>query len=156
MFNSKNKTRSKLYAEIELHYVSPPLKTLRQANGTNAVVDVIRDFYNPRRINLKEFYWAVFLSKTNAVLGIAEVTVGRQHSVQVNTKEIFQLALKTNASRLVIAHNHSSNDAIKPSESDVEHSKELKYVADILDIELMDSIILSSHGHFSLAANNLL
>ena len=156
MFKSKNKTKSKLYSEVELHYVSPPLETLRKANGTQAVVNVIRDFYNPKRIHLKEFYWAVFLTKTNAVLGIAEIAVGRQHSVQVNTKEIFQLALKTNASRLVIAHNHSSNDSIKASESDIKHSQELKYIAEILDIELMDSIILSSRFHFSLAANNLL
>lgn len=156
MFKTKHKTKSKFYSEVELHYVCPPLKTLKQANGTSAVVDVIRDFYNPRRINLKEFYWAVFLTNTNEVLGIAEIAVGRQNSVPVNAKEIFQLALKTNTERLVIAHNHSSNEVITASESDIKHSKELKYMAEILDIELVDSVILSSRGHLSLAANNLL
>lgn len=150
MLQKKKKLKSKFYSEIELHYVSPALEILPKANGTSAIVEIIRDFSNPKRLNLKEIYWALFLTKTNEVLGISEIAVGKRHTVSVDKREIFQLALLCHADKFVIAHNHSANKSIVPSQEDIVHSKNLKQMGELMGIKLIDSIILSSRQHYSL------
>jgi len=151
----KKKPKTKIYSEVELHYVSPPLEELKLIKDTSDLVAIIRDFYNPKKINLKEFYWGIFMTDTNHVLGVYEIGVGTSKQVLNNNKELFQLALKINASKIVIAHNHPSGDTT-PSNNDIEHAKQVQALAKFFDMKLTDAIVISHQGFKSLFANKLL
>ena len=69
------KRAPKKYNEVELHYVGTKQKSLVQIKGTNDIVEIIRDFYNPKKINLKEFYWGIFLTHSNHVLGFQRLVL---------------------------------------------------------------------------------
>lgn len=143
------------YNEVELHYVSPSLEELKLIKDTSDLVAIIRDFYNPKKISLKEFYWGIFMTDTNHVLGICEIGVGTSKQVLNNNKELFQLALKINASKIVIAHNHPSGDTT-PSKNDIEHAKQVQALAKFFHMKLTDAIVISHQGFKSLFANKLL
>ena len=58
---------------------------------------------------------------------------------------MFRVALLSNASSIIICHNHPSGD-LKPSPYDIEITKKIGYVGSILGIRLMDSLIIGDNG----------
>ena len=65
------------------------------------------------------------------------------------------MALKANASSIIIAHNHPSGN-LTPSESDVALTKKMKEAGVLLDLPVLDHLILTSEGYYSFADEGLL
>jgi DNA repair protein RadC len=63
---------------------------------------------------------------------------------------IMQSALLTNASGLILCHNHPSGTLI-PSAMDSAVTNKIKKACEVLDIELLDHIIISTEGYYSFA-----
>ena len=61
---------------------------------------------------------------------------------------IFAVALKCNATGIIIAHNHPSG-TLKPSDTDITLTKSIKKCADILEITLLDHLIITKNGFYS-------
>ncbi len=64
------------------------------------------------------------------------------------TREIFLHALRNNASRIIIAHNHPSGEC-RPSNEDTRETSKLIEAGRLLDIEIVDHIIISKTEYFS-------
>ena len=82
------------------------------------------------------------------MLGIYPLSKGGVTGTVVDAKLVFSVALKCNASNLIIAHNHPSGN-LKPSEADKSLTLKLKKAANLLDITLLDHLILSKEGYYS-------
>ena len=70
-------------------------------------------------------------------------------------KVIFQIALKANASSLILAHNHPSGNCV-PSEADNRLTEKLKKAGEFLDLPILDHLILTSETYYSFADENTL
>ena len=70
-------------------------------------------------------------------------------------KLIFVAALKAGATNIMIAHNHPSG-SLKPSRQDETLTQKIKNAGAFLDINLLDSLIVTSEGYFSFAEEGLL
>jgi DNA repair protein RadC len=91
------------------------------------------------------------LNRSNAVLGILSVSKGGISGTVTDVRLIFQGALKTNASGIIVAHNHPSGNAL-PSDSDKKITQKIKEAGNLLDIQLLDHIIiLPVEGYYSFA-----
>jgi DNA repair protein RadC len=90
------------------------------------------------------------LNRANKVLGYSLISQGGVSGTVVDPKIIFQIALKTNASSIIIAHNHPSG-LITPSETDNKITQKIKNAGELLEIKLLDHLILSSEGYYSYA-----
>lgn len=139
-----------VFNEIQIHYKRPPVDSLIKVNSSEDADAIVRSFIDPKRIDFKEFFIAIFLSNANHVLGVSEVSVGGAKGTVTNYREVIQIALLTNSSAIVVSHNHPSG-SLKPSRADIEITKSLKKVVKILDIELLDHLILTSEGYRSMA-----
>jgi len=71
------------------------------------------------------------------------------------TREIMKRALILNASALIVVHNHPSGNT-KPSQEDIEMTRELKAAAQALGLELHDHLIVGHGKHASLRSLGLL
>lgn len=80
------------------------------------------------------------LSSGNEILQEEEFD-GEVSAVSFQPRKIFRLALKKNASAMIIAHNHPSGKA-EPTEKDIEATEELVETGNKLGIELLDHIIV--------------
>jgi len=98
--------------------------------------------------NKNESLMAIFLNTKNMVIRYEIVSEGSIDSVAVYPRRIIELALKYNASGLIIVHNHPSGDP-SPSTSDNELTKELKNISESMDIRLLDHIIVSKKNYYS-------
>ncbi len=61
---------------------------------------------------------------------------------------VYSVALKCNASSIILAHNHPSEN-LTPSEADKRLTAKLKKAGEYLDITILDHIIISKDGYFS-------
>jgi DNA repair protein RadC len=59
-------------------------------------------------------------------------------------------ALKTNASSIILAHNHPSGN-LQPSDADVKLTQKLAEAGKVLEITLLDHLIVTSEGYYSFA-----
>ena len=84
-----------------------------------------------------------------------KVSEGAIDACIVDTRRIFQGALLTNSSSIIVAHNHPSG-ALKPSSQDIRITKEIKSAGEILKIKVLDHLILTSDGYYSMADDGLM
>jgi DNA repair protein RadC len=70
-------------------------------------------------------------------------------------KVIFQVAIKSNACSINLAHNHPSGNH-QPSEADIHLTRKLKEAGVLLDLPVLDHLIVSSEGFYSFADEGLL
>jgi DNA repair protein RadC len=65
------------------------------------------------------------------------------------------MALKANASALVITHNHPSGN-LNASESDKRITSKIKECCELFDIRLLDHIIMAKNSYLSFADEGIL
>jgi len=137
-------------SQIEIHYQRPHLQEMYHISCAEDADTILRKYINPQQLDLRECFWVILLSNANRVLAISEVATGSTRGVQTNLKYIFQLALLTNASAIIVAHNHPSGN-LDFSKRDVSETKKIKRLATLMDITLLDHIIITSESFVSFA-----
>lgn len=78
-------------------------------------------------------------------LNVSIVHIGKSNNVDIVTCEVFKSAILSNASKIIICHNHPTGE-ILPSQSDIEVTKLLGYLGKKLGVALVDSLILGHDG----------
>lgn len=120
-----------------------------------SITDVIKYGKNVLAQYPYEQFCAVFLSSDNTVLAKREYCDKDVQKVLVNPKQIAQTALNTNAVSVVIIHTHPMGVA-KPSEDDVEFTKNLIQTLAVLEVNLSEHLIFSNSAFYSFKISGLL
>lgn len=89
------------------------------------------------------------LSLDTAMTPIAAeiVAVGGVTGCSVDAKDLFKHAILSNATQILIFHNHPSG-TLEPSRDDIAVTVRIKEAGDILGIRLLDHIILGLEGMY--------
>ena len=103
----------------------------------------------------KEYFIAVYLNYNREFVDRKVISVGCSNRTYVDSKDIFQEALKLEAYMIILAHNHPSGN-IDPSPEDINTTRKLSYVAKHLGIKIIDHLIISKNGYFSFFQNGLI
>lgn len=93
----------------------------------------------------KEHFVVFYLDSRNQEIQREVISVGTLNESLVHPREVFEGAIKNNASSIIIAHNHPSGD-LEPSEADIEITKKLIHAGKILDIKIIDHIIVVNNS----------
>ncbi|MGH2548659.1 MAG: JAB domain-containing protein, partial [Thermomicrobiales bacterium] len=83
------------------------------------------------------------------VLSIKTIYQGSVNQAQVRVAEVFREAVRTNATAMIVVHNHPSGDPT-PSAPDVALTADLERAGDLFDIDLLDHLIIGRGQHVSL------
>lgn len=98
----------------------------------------------------------VLLNRANKVLGIANLSKGGTTGTICDVKVVFQYAIKSNATNIILAHNHPSGN-INRSNADKMVTQKVKDAGEIFGIQLLDHLILTPYdGFLSFADEGLL
>ena len=89
----------------------------------------------------RESFFVLHLDAKNKVLNIEEAHRGTLSGVEVHPREVFKAAILSNASAVIIAHNHPSGDPT-PSSEDVALTKKIVEAGKILGIPVHDHVIV--------------
>ena len=90
------------------------------------------------------------LNTINNVIGCFELARGTVNESPAYIREIATRALLSNAVSVILAHNHPGG-SLKPSDADLNFTMRTKDALKLLGIKLLDHIIISSAGYYSMA-----
>ena len=98
---------------------------------------------------------AIFLNTKNEIINYQTIFLGTQNKSITHPREIFYFALKNSAVKIILVHNHPSNDST-PSKADIKFTKEVKEAGELLQIPIIDHIILTENNFFSFFEHQML
>ena len=102
-----------------------------------------------------ESFYVLFLNHANRLLHHACISTGGITSTTVDPRVVFRTALNHKATKLFLVHNHPSGNP-RPSRADVSITRKLKHGGNMLDIQVVDHIIVTENGYFSLLEDGLM
>lgn len=97
----------------------------------------------------------VLLDNRQCLISHHVICRGSVNGVGLCFRELFRMAVKTNASGLILAHNHPCGDPT-PSEEDIETTSRLVDSGRLIGINVVDHIIIGRGISFSMLKNGLL
>lgn len=142
-------------AEISISYKpAQKLSELQIINSSTDCEKLFRNFWSDD-LNYCEEFIIMLINRANRVLGFSKISKGGIAGTVADPKIIFQNALKSNASSLILCHNHPSGN-LKPSQADLDLTRKIKQAGQFLDITVLDHIILTEEGFYSFADEGLM
>lgn len=94
------------------------------------------------------------LDNTNRITNYSAIAIGDIDCVNVPVASVIKTALVSNASKIIIAHNHPSG-ILKITKADINITKHIGSAAKLVGIELMDSVIVNAKGEMVAIRNHL-
>jgi DNA repair protein RadC len=141
-------------SEISVSYSNSKKEKLKAKDSKHCYA-IFLGSWNKNTIELQEEFKILLLNRANNVLGIYNLSKGGTSGTVVDAKLVFSVALKCNASSIIIAHNHPSGN-LTPSEADKTITNKLKQAGNYLDIALLDHLIVTKDNFYSFSDEGLL
>lgn len=96
-----------------------------------------------------ENLYAIYLDIKNQPTAISCIAKGTESATVFNQKEMLKIALLSNASKMILAHNHPSGD-LTPSTQDVDVTYKIMAAGEMLGVEVLDHMIISKDDYISM------
>lgn len=95
-----------------------------------------------------EEFCILCLNRRNKVIHKERISSGGITSTQIDVRRIIKLAIDTQATAIILGHNHPSGNE-KPSESDIDVTNKIFHATKLFDINLFDHLIITQQSYFS-------
>ena len=111
----------------------------------------VRDYLRKRlQHESREHFMVIYLNRRNRVICHEVISLGGISGTIVDTRVILKRAIETNASAIILSHNHPSGNC-RPSGQDKKLTEKIKAASLFFDITVLDHIIVSDEGYYSFA-----
>ena len=97
----------------------------------------------------KEISRAFMLDSRNRIIKIENIAIGGSNFVDMGIKQIILIALKTEADKVLLVHNHPTGSAT-PSMQDIKFTDKLFNALLIFEIDLLDHIVIGVDTYTSI------
>lgn len=101
------------------------------------------------RYEKQEKVKVLILNSKNTVLKTYDVSLGGSNFAYIEPKDVLAEAIKMQAPKIILIHNHPSGDA-KPSKGDYKVTDRIYEAAQLMGIQLLDHIIIGDGSYQSL------
>jgi len=148
----KTKKAALILATIELSkrlsQAVPDLKKIKMTDPS-LFFDYYRNFFKDKS---QEYFYAVYLDNNQKIIKDKLLFIGTINYSIVHPREVFKEAYLLEATNLVLIHNHPSGEVF-PSKNDIDTTKKLIEVGNLLGIKVIDHIIIGYNKYYSLFEN---
>ena len=101
----------------------------------------------------QEHFLCLSLNGAHEVIQARVVTIGLVDQSHVHPREVFADPIADRASAVILAHNHPSGQ-LTPSPEDRDVTHRLKVAGEVLGIRVLDHVIFTTKGFYSLAEHD--
>lgn len=146
--------------------------TLRETRILDRARDIISRYYQPgvqlcspddvRRYVMYEMalleheeFGIILLDNQHQFLHREMLFRGSLNTVSVHPREVIKRVLRHNAAAVILVHNHPSGEP-EPSKCDIQMTKRLQELLEMLDVRLLDHFIVAGTETVSLAERGLM
>lgn len=113
-----------------------------QIKNSQDVADLLM---NELKYEKREVAKIILLNSKNIIKKMIDLSYGGTNFAMLEPKDVLHEAIKINAPKIIIVHNHPSGDP-EPSKADIELTKRLMNSAKLLGLEILDHIIIAENG----------
>lgn len=145
-FKEKGVTLRKFIKEFSILYH----KQVAESTSLSYSKKELIDYCIKKLGNLKEEeFWLFTINSKQQIIKEHLISKGLSDKTPVYPKRILELALNDKAHSILITHNHP-NGNLKPSDYDITVTKALDIPAQVLGLNIIDHIIVSSDNYSSM------
>lgn len=101
------------------------------------------------RFEKQEILKVAMLNNRNKLLKIKDIAIGGGNFVTTTIKSVLNEAVKIEASKIILIHNHPAGDPT-PSNHDIEFTNKVEQASKILGIQLLDHIVIGNRNYVSI------
>lgn len=159
--NEMELTRIKGVGPVKARQIVSTLKLARALNTPREESNVIKkpeDVFRLMRFEvghkMVEEFWLLPLSTKNHVISKERISIGTINSAIVGVREVYRTLIQRSACSWIAIHNHPSGDCT-PSPEDIQLTKRLAEAGELLNIQLLDHVIVSTDSFCSLRERGL-
>ena len=139
---------------IQLQAVSELAKRINKPINKESIKikeskDVAKLLMSELRYEKREKVKLILLNSKNVVIKIKDISYGGSNFAMIEPKEVLNEAIKLQAPKIILVHNHPSGD-VTPSKADFNITDRIYEAAEILGIKLLDHIIIGDNKYESI------
>ena len=117
-----------------------------------------KDVYEYMRMKLafdkQEKFMVIYLDTKSQIIKEKVIFIGTLDGSIVHPREVYKEAISCSAAAIICIHNHPSGHC-EPSPADIETTRNLNDVGNLMGIPLLDHVILTKNAYFSFKAHQL-
>jgi DNA repair protein RadC len=119
-------------------------------NNSKEIYEFIKDKLIYKK---QEYFYCLYLDTNNKLIEDKLLFIGTLNKANIHPREIFKYAYMNNSTKVVLIHNHPSNNVL-PSKEDIILTKNIIDISKIQDIKIIDHIIVGNSNYYSFYDNN--
>ena len=129
------------------------LKVSERISSTKQAIEYMQKYV--RGFDIEKLI-CMCLNTDNTVINISTVSVGTLLQATTTGREIFKVALLSNAAKILLFHNHPDVEDPSPSKADADVTRDCIAIGNYLGIPLLDHIIISGEYIYSFEQQSML
>jgi DNA repair protein RadC len=95
-----------------------------------------------------EQFVMIMLNQSNKIIKTVVISEGGVSGTVVDPKKVFKIAIESNATGIILGHNHPSGSVL-PSQQDEKLTEKLVNAGSMLDIKVLDHLIVGDEKYYS-------
>ena len=111
--------------------------------------DIAEILIEKMRFEKQEILKVAMLDNKNKLIKIKDIAVGGGNFVTTTIKSVLNEAVKIEAAKIILIHNHPTGDPT-PSNQDIEFTNKVEQASKILGIQLLDHIVIGNTNYVSI------
>ena len=120
-----------------------------KANNPDIIFEYYKDLLKDKN---QEYFYAIYLNTKNRIIKDKLLFIVTINYIVVHPREVFKEAYLAGASSIILIHNHPTGN-IFPSSNDIDTTKKLKEIGDIMGVKVVDHIIIGKDKYYSFYQN---
>lgn len=131
-------------------------QSVLQSGSAFTSSDMVYKYFRAEYVgSKKESFYTVLLDNKNKVITKCLISVGILNQSLVHPREVFVEAIKHSAASMILVHNHPSG-VPTPSSQDINITRRLCEVGEIVGIQVLDHIIIGDSCHYSFVDRDIM
>ena len=118
-------------------------------NKTSLVFEYFKNILNDKQ---QEHFYCLYLDNSKRVIKDKLLFIGTINYSVVHPREIFKEAYMLSASSIICVHNHPTGNVL-PSKQDLDLTKNLINIGNIMGIKVIDHVIIGKNNYYSFLEN---
>lgn len=139
---------------VKMYYASNRSNKPKITNSSQ-MYELIKSTWEYGTIEYRETVKAALLNSNAECIGVITISEGGLTSFLVDIRIVMQAILLSNASGVILIHNHPSGN-LNPSANDNVLTKDLKEACKLMNVRLLDHLIITNESYFSYQDNGQL
>ena len=117
--------------------------------------DVFRHFRERLEKEKREIFYVVLLTNKNRKIRDVKISEGSLTASLVHPREVYNPVISESAAAVIFVHNHPSGDPA-PSPEDLEITRRLKEVGEVMGVRVLDHVVIGHDRYFSFSDRGIL